>query len=49
MMAEQRRNFTDPWNCGMCRNAGDLCTMHESMTRDGKKPPAYIHSMGPAS
>lgn len=39
MMDEQRRNFSDPWDCGMCRNAGDLCTMHESMTRDGKKPP----------
>lgn len=38
-MREQRKNFKDLWNCAMCRNAGSLCTMHEGMTRDGKKPP----------
>lgn len=39
MMDEQRADFDDPWNCGMCRNAGALCLMHEKMTADGKVPP----------
>lgn len=31
--------FDDPWDCAVCRGAGDLCTLHETMARDGKKPP----------
>ena len=31
--------FADPWNCEMCRNAGDLCDMHAKMQAEGKQPP----------
>lgn len=34
-------SFKDPWDCLMCRNAGDLCTMHEQMSADGKSFPKY--------
>jgi hypothetical protein len=39
----RRSEFVDRWNCGMCRNAGDLCLLHEKMEKDGKKPPKYNH------
>lgn len=41
VMQEKRASFDDPWDCGVCRNAGDVCEMHESMELDGKKPPRY--------
>lgn len=43
MLAEKRAVFEDLWDCGMCRNAGDLCAMHEKMEAEGKKPPKYRH------
>ncbi len=45
-MDKQRAGFSDPWNCGMCQNAGDLCVMHENMTAQGKTPPKYVHQSG---
>lgn len=43
MMNDKRAYFDDPWDCQMCRNAGDLCDMHERMTKRGKKPPVLEH------
>lgn len=33
--------FMDPWDCGMCRNAQDLCLMHENMEAKGQNPPRF--------
>lgn len=38
---ERREVFDDPWDCEMCRNAGDLCQMHDTMELNGQKPPKY--------
>lgn len=42
--AKDRVTFADPWNCLMCRNAGELCAMHEKLTADGTNPPKYVAS-----
>lgn len=34
-------SFKDPWNCAVCRNAGDLCVMHEELTKEGKSLSKY--------
>ena len=39
----RRKTFVDPWDCGMCRNAGDLCKLHEGLESEGKKAPKYRH------
>jgi len=41
VMNNQRAAFNDPWDCNMCRNAGDLCVLHQGITDDGKKPPRW--------
>lgn len=33
--------FEDPWNCEMCRNAQDLCQLHQGLTDEGKVPSRY--------
>lgn len=33
--------FTDPWNCGRCREEQHLCKLHRSMAASGSKPPKY--------
>lgn len=32
-------DFTDPWNCGRCREERHLCRLHRSMEASGTKPP----------
>lgn len=32
-------DFVDRWNCQMCRDGKQLCTLHTGMEADGKQPP----------
>lgn len=34
--------FKDPWDCMVCRNASDLCVLHEKMTNAGQVPPRRL-------
>lgn len=34
--------FTDPWNCGRCREEQHLCKLHRSLAASGSKPPLGI-------
>ena len=43
-MAKHRAAFLDPWNCEMCRHAGDLCTLHEGLQKNGQQPPKFVHN-----
>jgi hypothetical protein len=40
-MDDLRASFDDQWDCAVCRNAGSLCVMHETMAAKGEKPPKY--------
>ncbi len=35
-------DFPDPWDCGRCRTAEKLCSLHQSMEDDGLEPPAKL-------
>lgn len=37
--------FTDPWNCGRCRDEKHLCKFHRSMEAGGSKPPANVRQL----
>lgn len=41
MIRKQEEDFTDPYECQMCRNAQALCTFHEKMAKGGQLPVKY--------
>ena len=39
---EQAAQFTDPWDCGRCREEHKVCKFHRSMEASGHTPPKNV-------
>ena len=47
--SDKLKTFSDPWNCGQCRDLQSLCRLHQELTDSGQKPLRYHHfdNLGP--